>query len=96
MGHEKLVRDSNFLHANENSNISESPTENPLDFLTLSAPISNLKRATVTNDPTFNDLHYNIGNLPDTSIVWSNPKLFVKPIHVAKFQFGINFQDYCS
>uniref|UniRef100_A0A0R3S1B5 IgGFc_binding domain-containing protein n=1 Tax=Elaeophora elaphi TaxID=1147741 RepID=A0A0R3S1B5_9BILA len=85
---EKLVQDSNFIHVKENSNFSEPRIENSLQFLTFNAPISDLKIKAATDDPILNDLDYTTGNLPDSSITWSNPQIFVKPIHIAKFHPG--------
>ncbi|CAG9529900.1 unnamed protein product [Cercopithifilaria johnstoni] len=85
---EKMVQDSNFIHVNGNSSLSEPHVENSSDFLTLNAPIYNLKIKTVIDDPSSNTLNYTAGNLSDTSIIWSNPHIFVKPIHIAKFHSG--------
>ncbi|VBB25312.1 unnamed protein product, partial [Acanthocheilonema viteae] len=85
---EKLVRDSNFIHANGNSNLFEPHVQNSLNFLTLNASVFNLKMVTVTDAPTLDALDYTIGNPPDASIIWSNPQVFVKPIHIAKFHSG--------
>lgn len=79
---EKLVLDPN---------LSEPHIENLLDSLTLDVPISNPKK-TVTDDPTLNTLGYTTGNLPDSSIIWSNPQVFIKPVYIAKFHSGTSFQ----
>ncbi|VDK84606.1 unnamed protein product [Litomosoides sigmodontis] len=73
---EKLVRDSN---------LSERHNENSLDFPTLGAPISNPKK---TDDPTLNTLDYTTVNLPNASIIWSNPQVFIQPVHITKFHSG--------
>ncbi|VDK78031.1 unnamed protein product [Onchocerca ochengi] len=85
---EKLVRDSNLIPAKEHSNLSEPPIENMLDFITFDTPVSNLKTVTVTNHTTLNDLDYPVEKVPDSFIIWSDPQIFIEPIHIAKFNFG--------
>uniref|UniRef100_A0A1I8EMH9 Cadherin domain-containing protein n=1 Tax=Wuchereria bancrofti TaxID=6293 RepID=A0A1I8EMH9_WUCBA len=82
---EKLVQDSNFIHAKENWNLSQSHMKNSLDFLTVNTPISNLKMATGTDDSTLNIMDYTAGSIPNSPITWSNPQIFIEPVHIEKF-----------
>lgn len=88
---EKLVQDSNFNHVKESSNLSEARVANSLNFLTLNMSNSDLKIATVTDDPILNVSDYTAGNI--RSIIWSNPQVFVKPVHISKFHSGKKFHQ---
>ncbi|VDN82127.1 unnamed protein product [Brugia pahangi] len=85
---EKLVQDSNFIHTKENWNLSQPHTENSLDFLTVNTPISNLKMVTETDDSSLNIMDYTAGNISNSPITWSNPQIFIEPIHIANFHSG--------
>ncbi|VDO36600.1 unnamed protein product [Onchocerca flexuosa] len=85
---EKLVRDSNFIPVKEHSNLSEPRIENTFDFVTFDKPISSLTTVTMTNHTILNDLDYPMEKVPDSFVIWSNPQIFIEPIHIAKFNFG--------
>lgn len=84
---EQLVRHSNLINAKDNSNLSEPHVEN-------SVSISDLKLAAVTDDNILNPMNGIARNFPNTPIIWSSPKAFIEPVHIAQFHQGINFQ--CS